>query len=45
MLMNLPEGCRFAPRCPHATEKCEAEYPRSFKVALEHTADCWMMDR
>lgn len=24
---NLPEGCLFAPRCPHATEKCHHHIP------------------
>ena len=26
-LTALPEGCRFAPRCPYADEQCRAEYP------------------
>lgn len=25
---NLPEGCSFAPRCPHCTERCLAEHPQ-----------------
>ncbi len=24
---NLPQGCSFHPRCPHATEKCKGEIP------------------
>src|SRR5213593_4488510 len=24
-LINLPQGCKFRPRCPHAFEKCEQE--------------------
>ena len=24
---NLPEGCAFNPRCPHATEECKGEIP------------------
>lgn len=37
---NLPEGCAFSPRCPHATEEC-----RRSKVALRsiggtHTCRC-----
>lgn len=24
---NLPEGCLFAPRCPHKTEQCESGVP------------------
>jgi len=42
-LMDLPAGCRFAPRCPHVEERCESAYPPSFTVGTEHTADCWRM--
>lgn len=38
---DLPPGCRFAPRCPLADERCRTHYPRSFAVGAEHTADCW----
>ena len=44
VLMDLPEGCRFAPRCPYVMEQCNAEYPPSFKLGPDHTADCWKMD-
>ena len=44
LLSNLPEGCRFEPRCTYAKERCVAEYPTSFTVADEHTADCWKLD-
>jgi peptide/nickel transport system ATP-binding protein len=26
-LINLPRGCRFAPRCPYAQERCREEEP------------------
>ena len=26
-LHDLPEGCPFAPRCPHVMERCREEYP------------------
>jgi oligopeptide/dipeptide ABC transporter ATP-binding protein len=42
-LMDLPAGCRFAPRCPHAEGRCRDTYPPSFVVDAEHTADCWRM--
>jgi oligopeptide/dipeptide ABC transporter ATP-binding protein len=42
-LMDLPAGCRFAPRCPHVEKRCESAYPPSFTVGAEHTADCWRM--
>jgi oligopeptide/dipeptide ABC transporter ATP-binding protein len=40
-LWDLPAGCRFAARCPHADDRCRREYPPSFPVAEGHTADCW----
>jgi oligopeptide/dipeptide ABC transporter ATP-binding protein len=44
LLSDLPPGCRFEPRCPHAREKCLNEYPPSFAVESGHTADCWRLD-
>ena len=28
----LPKGCRFSPRCPYATKKCQAELPALLEV-------------
>ena len=36
----LPSGCSFAPRCPHAWDKCRT-YPDEFTVAPRHTSSCW----
>ncbi len=44
LLSDLPPGCRFEERCPHAAERCLAEYPSSFTVETSHTADCWKLD-
>ena len=44
LLSNLPEGCRFEDRCPHAKEKCLSEYPPSYNIEDGHTADCWRLD-
>ena len=44
LLSNLPEGCRFEPRCPHARDRCLAEYPSSFTIESGHSADCWKLD-
>ena len=44
LLMNLPDGCRFAPRCPAARDRCTAEYPSTYSIGDSHTADCWRMD-
>jgi oligopeptide/dipeptide ABC transporter ATP-binding protein len=40
-LHRLPDGCRFAPRCRYAEERCRAEYPPTFAVGALHEAACW----
>ena len=42
-LMDLPIGCRFAPRCPHAEQRCRDTYPPTFPIGDAHTADCWRL--
>jgi oligopeptide/dipeptide ABC transporter ATP-binding protein len=42
-LWDLPPGCRFAPRCPYAEDRCLREYPPAFTVSDEHTAACWRL--
>lgn len=42
-LINLPTGCRFAPRCSHADERCQQTYPRTHEVGADHAADCWRL--
>ena len=44
-LFDLPEGCRFAPRCPHAFERCAKAYPPDFEVETGHAAACWLHER
>jgi oligopeptide/dipeptide ABC transporter ATP-binding protein len=44
-LFDLPEGCRFAPRCPHAFDRCTEAYPADFEVEPRHTAACWLHER
>ena len=43
-LWDLPEGCRFAARCPHADDRCRRDYPPSFDVGNGHTASCWRLE-
>ncbi|MGI5936367.1 MAG: ABC transporter ATP-binding protein [Oscillospiraceae bacterium] len=38
--VNLPTGCKFHPRCPHAMEKCSTEIPASYEVAPGHLVKC-----
>jgi oligopeptide/dipeptide ABC transporter ATP-binding protein len=42
-LINLPHGCKFRPRCPHAFEKCEEEPPLENRVEDRgHLDRCWL---
>jgi peptide/nickel transport system ATP-binding protein len=38
--VSPPPGCRFAPRCPFATDKCRAEEPMLREVLPGHLARC-----
>ncbi len=38
-------GCRFADRCPLASEKCRAEQPLLFDCGGGHRSACWHIDR
>ena len=37
---NPPRGCRFHPRCPHKTSKCEEEKPTLAKLEGDHQVAC-----
>jgi peptide/nickel transport system ATP-binding protein len=39
------EGCYFAARCAHATERCRREYPPLEEKDAGHTVACWEADR
>lgn len=39
--LNLPPGCRFAPRCEYATELCHREMPETIKISEEEEVRCW----
>ena len=41
---NLPPGCRFAPRCPYADSRCHQDYPPTFSLSSDHTANCWRLE-
>ena len=40
-LHRLPSGCRFAPRCAYAEQRCRDAYPSTFAVGVRHEAACW----
>ena len=42
--MDLPEGCKFAPRCPHATDKCRAAEVPLTEIAPGHFVRCVRID-
>ncbi|MEF2290619.1 peptide ABC transporter ATP-binding protein [Virgibacillus dokdonensis] len=39
---DMPKGCRFAPRCPFATELCMEELPSLDHVEGESEVRCWI---
>jgi peptide/nickel transport system ATP-binding protein/oligopeptide transport system ATP-binding protein len=42
-LINLPEGCKFRPRCPHAFDKCMQEPALENRVETPgHVDRCWL---
>lgn len=41
LLSQIPKGCRFAPRCPYATDKCRAEMPELTDSGNNHLVRCW----
>lgn len=38
--LDLPKGCKFAPRCKYATEKCKEIEPELVEVACDHKVRC-----
>ncbi|MFI3252781.1 MAG: oligopeptide/dipeptide ABC transporter ATP-binding protein [Eubacteriales bacterium] len=38
--INLPVGCKFAPRCPNAMEKCKTERPEIKELSPDHLVAC-----
>jgi oligopeptide transport system ATP-binding protein len=40
-LTQLPAGCAFAPRCPHAAEAC-TRTPELVSVEASHRSACWL---
>ncbi len=40
-LSHPPEGCRFAARCPRATDKCRTDEPPLAGKTSDHLFSCW----
>ena len=43
-LVDLPQGCSFAPRCKYAYERCTQETPVLLETDTNHTSACWRHD-
>ena len=41
--LEWPPGCRFAPRCDHAFERCQAEDPPLLPAGSQESA-CWLCE-
>lgn len=39
--LDLPKGCKFAPRCKYATDKCRNEEPPLVQVEAHQTVRCF----
>ncbi len=39
--LNLPVGCKFAPRCKYATDKCHKEEPKLQEIEKGHEIRCF----
>ncbi|MFQ5835258.1 MAG: ABC transporter ATP-binding protein [bacterium] len=42
--LNLPDGCRFHPRCKKMMDVCKVKPPRILEVEKNHWARCWLYD-
>jgi peptide/nickel transport system ATP-binding protein len=43
-LINPPQGCRFAPRCPSAMDVCRGEAPGLIEVEPDHYVACYLYE-
>lgn len=40
--LSLPDGCRFAPRCPHRMPRCDTAYPPTQTLPEGQDVSCWL---
>jgi peptide/nickel transport system ATP-binding protein len=43
--LNLPEGCKFNPRCPYVMEKCKLNMPKLSEIKPEHHVACFQENK
>jgi oligopeptide/dipeptide ABC transporter ATP-binding protein len=41
-LFDMPEGCRFSPRCHRAEKRCLESYPPEIWLDDNHSVACWL---
>lgn len=41
-LANVPSGCPFHPRCPHAMDVCKQKMPGFTMLGADHRVACWL---
>ena len=41
-LASMPKGCRFAPRCKYATDKCREQEPELIDLGNDQKCRCWL---
>ena len=44
-LHNLPQGCKFHERCPHAMDLCREKEPELFQISPGHASRCWLNEQ
>lgn len=44
-LLNEPEGCRFAPRCPYVQDICYKIEPNLIEVSPDHLVACHVVEK
>jgi oligopeptide/dipeptide ABC transporter ATP-binding protein len=44
-LDQIPVGCRFAPRCPSAFDRCHQELPPSYVLGPQREAACFLLEK
>ncbi len=45
LLSQIPQGCRFRPRCPYASGRCAEEMPELISISGTQSVRCWNYDR
>jgi peptide/nickel transport system ATP-binding protein len=43
-MLNLPRGCRFAPRCQYEMDICREKEPPLFERNQGHRVRCWLAE-